>query len=124
MKPYKFNKYQEKWLRDLETTKATQCSGRLTNGKGYCCLGRAYVSNGIRAVSGRFDGHQAYLGSKMMAKLCLRNDFGGIKTHKPKDECGQEMCNLANLNDKLHWSFKKIAAFIRKHPRSVFKDQQ
>ena len=110
---YELNEYQEAWLRDLETTKAKQCESELTNGKGgYCCLGRAYVANGHRAVNGKYEGESSVLGPIMIKKLKLNNRNGNYGGH----------LTLVHLNDDDELSFKEIAAFIRANPEKLFTD--
>jgi len=119
---YKFNEFQERWLQDLETTKAQQARGVLTSGWGFCCLGRAYVANGIKSKNRRYEGCDITLGPDMVKTLNLRNRDGTIsEQYQPKNKNGTNMSCLTALNDSLKWSFKKIAAFIRKHPEAVFK---
>ena len=108
---YKFNQYQEAWLKDLETTKAKQCAGYLTDKGGYCCLGRAYVANGGIVVACEYEGHHRVLGPIMIKNLKLRDEVGSFG----------ESC-LASLNDDDGLSFKEIATFIRANADKVFTD--
>lgn len=108
---YKYNKYQKAWLDDLKTTNAKQCTGYLTDKRRYCCLGRAYVANGVHAVAGRYEGEFDVLGPIMIKNLKLRDNVGSFG----------ESC-LASLNDDDELSFKEIEAFIRANPEKVFTD--
>lgn len=113
---YIYNEYQEAWLRDLETTDALQCAGQLTDGEGFCCLGRAYVANGYNAKRDLFEGMLSSLGLNMAKKLRLRSDLGAFKT----PDLIEGAVSLTRLNDHKKFTFKEIAAFIRANPNEVF----
>lgn len=131
-KPYEYNKYQEKWLHDLETTKAKQCKNLLREVDGgtpsYCCLGRAFEANGYKT-----NAHNAYevwffeeLSPKLRDKLRLHSTTGGIIRENVGQEYKEEgrfYRSLAVMNDASSKTFKEIAEFIRANPRAVFKDQ-
>lgn len=139
-KPYKFTKTQLKWLEALESGEYKRCKGvlceELKNGTcTYCCLGVAseiLLSNKykekIENSLWSFDGEEISCPYLVMEKLKLRGSLGEFyKDSEPYtheftvDGTVVESHSLAELNDD-GWSFKKIAAFIRKNPRLVFRD--
>ena len=127
---YKFSEYQEKWLTDLETTSAEQCTEGLANGSGgNCCLGRYYESRGANYVQDAvteicsYNGNSAALGKLALRELRLHSRFGKILIENVSPEWRRELKaygHLTELNDNLRWSFKKIAQFIRANPEAVF----
>lgn len=137
-KPYKLNKWQEKWLRALETKKYKKGNGALVERRddndkvvGYCCLGVAVAECGSR-------------GEKEMLKTTLDGGLHDFETTRqrlklnspngalPCDDdylplSDKDRSDLTEYNDgdgkgKPAWSHPKIAAFIRKNPHKVFRD--
>jgi hypothetical protein len=140
-KPYKFTKTQLKWLEALESGEYKRCKGvlceELKNGTcTYCCLG---VASEILLSSTHkekldnfpnwlFDGEDTECPTSVMDRLKLHGSLGEFfedgenYTHEfTMDGTIVESHSLAELNDE-GWSFKKIAAFIRKNPRLIFRD--
>ena len=127
-KPYPFTPEQLAWLHDLETTDAPQTRGALHRivkteefPVGYCCLGRAAVTLGLRESPWSEDEHLiAFHGSAanlmFFHRLHLRSASGDL-LHKVED-----LSALSELNDEERWSFKEIAAYCREHPWNVFTD--
>lgn len=119
------NKLQEKWLHDLETTKVPQIQQILTDGGGFCCLGRLEVCAGTSVEALELTGKTALHAET--ARACnLRSVTGEIVLKNLSDEeekwLTQTGCStLAALNDSLKMSFKEIAAFIRRNEAAVFK---
>ncbi len=139
-KPYKFTKTQLKWLEALESGEYKRCKGvlceELKNGTcTYCCLGVAseiLLSNKykekIENSLWSFDGEDIRCSTRVMEKLKLHSSYGEFYKDGEKhfeyitrDGNTLKAYSLAELNDE-GWSFKKIAAFIRKNPRLVFRD--
>ena len=103
------NEAAELWLQDLETTDAPQATGRLhTTNEGFCCLGRAFVVNGVKpddnktSIYKSYDGSLSSLSEKMIRLLGLRPELGimviipiEIQPEHPKFT----LTNLTELND-------------------------
>ena len=116
---------QEAWLHDLETTEAPQAKGRLFDGVGYCCLGRACVVLEplvpfVRCtLSDEYTfgvGGTVYASapSEIVNKLCLRGVLG-----YPRDS---ESEYLTDMNDGGKYTFKDIARVIRSDPSVYFTE--
>jgi hypothetical protein len=99
----------EKWVADLETTEAGQCEMLLTDGAGFCCLGRAYVAL-----------------ESQPAQDPLPSATFGKRFGWPADEDGDVNCpvpegryrgvyagDASALNDFCHLAFKEIAQVVR-----------
>ena len=129
---YEYNRHQEKWLTDLETTDVPQAKGRLKSNTGeFCCLGRYYESQEIsceKSESGDFLylGHISALDDLAVQDLRLKSKYGDILTGKVdpvwRIKIGDHT-RLTEMNDFLKWSFKEIAEFIRANPDAVFNDE-
>lgn len=119
-----FTELQEKWLKDLETTGAKQCKEYLHSDSGYCCLGRAceVVDPSGWEVSGfgffEYKRHDKSLPLATWKQLNLRDSTGGF-AFSVATPYGQAY-GLANLNDECGYTFKQIAAIMRKYPWLVF----
>ena len=122
-KPYKFNKWQKKWLEALESGEYKKTKNALCDGNGFCCLGVACEVMGVPAEWHEgthrwvYDGSPQDAPEKVVRALKLRSNLGHI-ANGPKI---YGALALAFANDK-GVSFKRIAAFIRKHPEQVFED--
>lgn len=105
---------QRKWLRDLETTKAPQIQGLLRKFPllsmpgGYCCLGRAERSLGVRAkdIVGNSLKQESY------EKLGLIDGVGGASNYR--------LPSCVDMNDTKGMSFRQIAKHLRKNFRFYF----
>jgi hypothetical protein len=135
-KKYKFSKLQQKWIKTLESGKYNQgrqylCVKNQDNKLEYCCLGvLCEVYNSLnkenrifkskRAATGEkkeiynYGGLSGILPDQIAYATRLHGDDGNLEKSKYK--------NLIELNDKYQWSFKKIAAFIKKNPTAVFSN--
>ena len=148
-KPYKLNKWQEKWLQALETKKYPKGKEALaqraydadndTYGeiRGYCCLGVAVMECGTREERNKLAGDDIienpsnlYEMDTTKRRLKLNGDNGeflGVDGEERSDltECndGKKWGDCKKLDRPLPpWSHPKIAAFIRKNPHKVFRD--
>jgi hypothetical protein len=111
-KKFRLGPNQRRWLKMLETTKLKQTTGMLHKVRGgYCCLGIAELSLGKmpREI------HDLALPPQSVSALGLFTNEGA-----PRWRAGDlQLCTV--LNDDEEWSFKKIAAHLRKHARAYFK---
>jgi len=121
----------EEWLDALESNEYTQCLGTLHDGVGYCCLGvgtQLWINkhggewvnrndeNGMGPYKYYFHDKVADLPNAVMNELGLRNSLG-----HPNDRADiLGFKPLSSLNDHQKWSFKEIAAHLRKHPEHYF----
>ncbi len=138
-KPYKFTKTQLKWLEALESGEYKRCRNtlctELKNGTcTYCCLGVAseiLLSKNHKEKFNNiwyFDDEDTICPASVMEKLKLHGSLGELYKdgeehfeYITRDGNTLKAYSLAELNDE-GWSFKKIATFIRKNPRLVFRD--
>ncbi len=136
-KKYRYTKFQEEWLKSLETgmvngQKYRKARGYLcttsVKGKpvGYCCLGvaceiyNAKVSKSkALKITDEGDGYRYYDGisgalpSVVVNRLKTRGAAANIDVQShPAD--------LTELNDDTNLSHKQIAKFIRENPEKVF----
>ena len=111
---------QEKWLRDLETTKAKQGQDKLYNAatKGFCCLGRAAVTRGVRLgkLAGRAELSSFEQLEYVADSLGLRSS-GGDADHNITDNFPA----CTTMNDT-GWSFREIAKHLRRYARYYFTE--
>lgn len=131
---------QTKWIEALESEKYDQCSGRLFDGEGYCCLGvGARVFLGAPEVSVNEDGNHYLWGfeadtapKKLEEKLSLATSTGTPiytrfteeqhQASQRENENFPEIHDLVHLNDELEWTFPQIAAHLRKFAHLYFKE--
>lgn len=121
----KFNKWQEKWLKALESGEYAQSKGALCNGNGFCCLGVACEILGIAAVLDNaqrtlwnYAGHTGTAPLKVVKAMALRNP-SGIAKHSIHFSKKVTADYLASANDS-GATFKQIARAIRKNPSAFF----
>lgn len=136
----RLSKAQKQWLNDLESGEYEQCHNRLTDGTGYCCLGvgaLVAIEHGakIKVSDRKFNNTETVMPRAGVETLRLHSREGRIRLEKIKSEkkravakesLGPMLCEnptLTDLNDLLCWSFKEIAAFIRKYPEAVFENE-
>lgn len=119
-----------KWIKALESGEYRQCKDRLTDGKGFCCLGVATdlfirskdnhrMANGnleLRWVSAfdHLDGDD-----RLSAATSNGRKESGTLTENVRDWLGTETFGIStqryiDLNDDEGYSFKKIAKELRK----------
>ena len=117
-KSYKFNKLQEAWLKDLETTRAKQGPGYLHSTSGWCCLGRACYVAGLEGKETSYGLYEfgpekffSGLPYSLRVKLKLKTTYGD-----PKDI--DMFKGLYILNDD-GYSFKEIAKILRENPEDA-----
>ena len=120
----KLGPLQRKWLKALESGKYRRGRMRLFDKGKYCCLGVACVVMGVERERNeygdvKFDGNDDVLSRRLFRRIGLRGNAGYFKDGKLED-AGDSEC-LAEMNDSDNFGFKKIAAFIRKHPEQVFR---
>jgi hypothetical protein len=92
-----------KWADALESGDYKQCSGRLRNRIGYCCLG---VVVEVAGGSFRKDEGGAWMESRTGCSSLLPNWVAAKMDFRSSED-------LAGKNDK-GWNFEEIAAYIRK----------
>lgn len=113
-----------RWIEDLRTTDAPQVKGRLSNGVGYCCLGRACEvarQDGIVTVTETGDG-MFYVSTSDPGDRSTGTLPGAVAEWLGIDEYDQADPDLAEsdddtedmitatlANDHLKWSFERIA---------------
>ncbi len=142
---------QEKWLTELETTTSRQTKEFLHKYKGgYCCLGIACELFNIpkklesygamHQVSWEYEGSGGEAPGSLVELLALNNSVGDFKgqiftQEELKSFCrktgnsfdymnsGKSFGSLVELND-YGWTFKEIAAIVRRHPEYVFKESR
>lgn len=111
-KPQKLGPKQSKWLRMLESGKFKQAHYTLFDGAGYCCMGLACVSVGLKPSSDhRFGDEDAIAPRAVCTALQLHSPVGLRKD-------GAEQ--LTALNDD-GTRFRTIAKLIRAEPEQYFK---
>lgn len=116
------------WVKALESGKYQQCRATLFNGEGYCCLGLACRVKGMRPRKCSYTGSYLFgkescgLPSAATKHFAFRTDGGKIDREKMPTSLRRAVpvAGLIRLNDAHGWSFKRIAAFIRKCPQAVF----
>jgi hypothetical protein len=123
---YKLNAYQEAWLHDLETTDAPQAEGYLwIKSEGFCCLGRAAILLDPQGADTELDTvfwdfQCSILPDHLYKQLNLWSNVGDLRdTYESSDGIAN---SLTDFNDKLMWSFKQIAEWIRANPYQVWSD--
>lgn len=133
---FKFSPLQKAWLAALKSGKFRQTKQRLAERdqyrhNKYCCLGVACeVANRMGVVKlvkkedddGEisYDNESASLPAEMVKALGL--NCGAGELYEAVEDSQERVADcLAELNDNLGWSFKKIAAYIKKNPENVFK---
>lgn len=113
------NEKQRKWVKELETTNKLQGRKLLKNiaeGKEfYCCLG---IARELFEDDRYKDIKAAVLSDYMTKELGLNNPLGAFE--KPYVLNGITFHSLAMMNDE-GFSFKEIAAYIKRNPENVFK---
>lgn len=125
------NKYQEKWLKALESGDYKQQTGTLgTKRDGYCCLGVAAV-----VISGfddnviiRFGNLSSSEFNDTLHKLRLRDGDGGFSEIRKIHDADNDreptvtISSFVGLNDDALFDFAQIAEFARANPDLVFLD--
>jgi hypothetical protein len=112
---------REKWLRALESGEYKQARRALQKNGGFCCLGVAcdLFAKKVKAYIHTYeDGSVDYvdLPPAVRDHLGMRTTngmYGFADTDGP-------VLDLMHLNDAKRWSFKQIAAFIRKNANKLF----
>lgn len=113
-----FNDVAIKWIQALESGKYNQCTGRLNNGNGFCCLGVLCEVVGLKFESFRdIDGNLVWgiqekkhrethtTPDKAMILSGMQNVNGYIKS---------KGLTLSKMNDEGR-SFKEIAQIIKEN---------
>lgn len=124
---YKFTDAQELWLSCLEEDGLPQTTGRLQKKEGYCCLGVAcFLYEHYHNKPLDPNGFGMFSGLVLDGKRSPVKDWLGLR-----DVCGTPVWwstpsgplrTLMALNDIEGYTFKQIAAVIRKNPRAYFKE--
>lgn len=123
--PLKLGPNQEKWLRALESGRYKRGRSWLKMERGgkfeYCCLGVACEVAGVKwqlGYGGRYStsGCDASLPESMVRWLGVFSHIGVVGYWEIDEP------SMAEMNDSLDLSFKKIAARIRKRPGAYFKE--
>ena len=139
-KKFKFTAAQERWLKALESGKYKKGYNRLhnitNNGKShtYCCLGVACAVTSVELNVGKTGSSVRYNACSTELPGAVRDELRLLYTtgyfasaaFKVADPMhGVNAVTIASslmvLNDRARWSHKKIAAWIRAHPKQVFK---
>lgn len=99
---------QTKWVELLESGDYEQCTGQLTKGDAYCCLGIAEFilfsrTTGFNRVS---------LSVEVTNRIKIRSERGHAKDIT--------MPALYSLNDSYKKTFEEIAQVIRENPEQYF----
>jgi hypothetical protein len=138
-KKFKFTAAQLQWLEALESGKYRKATGALhvydkdQKKSSFCCLGVAckifkntlQLKYEIDFTNTRdYDGESSLLPDKALEYLQLNSDSGEIIIEKLSNAGKKKLgdnTDLVDCNDN-GWSHKKIAAFIRKYPEAIFKN--
>ena len=105
---------QTKWIEALRSGDYEQCTDRLFDGKGYCCLGvAAVVCGGSSAPTGIAAPNYAVEG------LALRSSDGELTGRLHIGPVTSRY--LADANDA-GATFSEIADFIEANPEAVFRE--
>lgn len=122
---------KNKWLEALRSGEYKQCKNRLTNGRGFCCLG-VLTDLYIKSPTGKKNGAywkkdyeqgEPYFVSKSQTEPNITPEevrhWAGLTDTVPEVNTPKGIASLAALNDANHdteyqkpWSFNKIADTI------------
>jgi hypothetical protein len=127
-----FTKDQEDWLKELESGNYEQAEGVLCDGTGFCCLGVAceflgtYKQEVDERVYYGVNPEEGEAPEEVYMKLDLYDGCGSLNKDRLPEEVFEKLDefdihSLAEMNDSGQYTFRDIAAFIRKFPESVFK---
>lgn len=101
------------WIDSLAKTRVKQGQGRLGDSKvGYCCLG--WACKKLKIAYNPSDDFEDYLEDEI-GLYSSNGNFGW--------DTIAGVSSLADLNDKLEWSFKKISTFIKQNPMKIFEEE-
>ncbi len=130
--------FAERWVADLRDPNNKQCKSQLSDGKGFCCLGRAVVVGGFKLVPKKVEddydevkvrddelvidgtqgpdglyGESEDLSDEAMKALGFEESQGEPKEGKIEID-GKEYATLADANDK-GVTFAQIADWVEKN---------
>lgn len=125
---YKLNRRQAAWVAALRSGKYKQAKGYLRTSNGFCCLGvacdiaskhkwaKVEVEEGPKAIY--YSGKDTLLPWSVQSALGFRENNAEIADGV---RCKNHF-SLVGANDS-GASFKRIAAFVEKHPELVFTEE-
>lgn len=136
---------QTKWIEALESGNYNQCTGRLFNGEGYCCLGvgaRVFLGDptvfppsptlpDLAYTTYEWEEQENVVPLSLKNKLGLHDVSGEPNSDRfeedeydawdSQDDNYPEVFALVTLNDEKGWTFSQIAAHLRKFAHIYFK---
>lgn len=114
------NNKQQRWVEELATTSKRQggflLKEKRKDAEYFCCLGIAREMFG--SYKDRKDLNATCLSDELTKEMGLRSPLGELK--EPYSLNGIKFFSLAMMNDK-NFSFKEIAAYIKRNPENVFQ---